>query len=650
MKKRLHRAAAIGLFCCACSGAPDGARVRMDFKRPQGIYSAPFPSDDLLPFDPSFFPNPRLNGLVTKMLELVRGAQGFSLAGGVFFSLDAPLDPASLPNVPATLAADAKVFLMGIDPGSPDYLKRTPLEVAFEADGGPFGAKNQLSLIPVQGFPLRVKTSYAAVVRRSLGDAKGLRLARGALPAMAVYQRAAAALAAAKIPLDDVAGVAAFTTADPTSDLQKVRADILTQPRPVPTTPFALRATYPGYCLYQTTIQMPDYQRGSPPFASSGGGFAFDAQGKPILQRFEEANLFVSVPRAAMPAAGYPAIIYLRAGGGGEVPMADRGVQTTAGGPAAPGTGPAMHFAAVGFAGVQVDGPLGGKRNTSGSDEQFLIFNVVNPEALRDNVRETAVETGALAQSLEQISIDASACPGAASPATLDVNLLAIWGHSTGATIAPLALASEPRFKAGILSGAGGSWIENVLQKQKPLPVKAAAEALLGYTGTGRVLTNHDPVLTLLQWAAEPADPPAYARRVIREPDAGAPARHVLMFQGIVDHYILPRIANATSLSLGLDLGGQALDGQAAELASTTHALDVFPLGGRGQIALPAAANLAGGVTGVVTQHPEDGIADGHEVAFQTEAPQHQYRCFLLSLARGAPRVPAGGPAASPCE
>jgi hypothetical protein len=51
-----------------------------------------------------------------------------------------------------------------------------------------------------------------------------------------------------------------------------------------------------------------------------------------------------------------------------------------------------------------------------------------------------------------------------------------------------------------------------------------------------------------------------------------------------------------------------------------------------------------------VVQHVEDGIEDGHEAAFQTEPPKHQYRCFLKSFAEGVPRVPAGGEAGAPCE
>jgi hypothetical protein len=55
-------------------------------------------------------------------------------------------------------------------------------------------------------------------------------------------------------------------------------------------------------------------------------------------------------------------------------------------------------------------------------------------------------------------------------------------------------------------------------------------------------------------------------------------------------------------------------------------------------------------VTAVLTQHREDGVEDGHEVVFQTETARRQYRCFLESLARGAPAVAAAGTLAGPCQ
>ena len=50
---------------------------------------------------------------------------------------------------------------------------RHPVFIHYETDGGPYGAPNLLSLLPVQGIALRPGKTYAAVVRRSLLSAKG---------------------------------------------------------------------------------------------------------------------------------------------------------------------------------------------------------------------------------------------------------------------------------------------------------------------------------------------------------------------------------------------------------------------------------------------------------------------------------------------
>jgi hypothetical protein len=221
-------------------------------------------------------------------------------------------------------------------------------------------------------------------------------------------------------------------------------------------------------------------------------------------------------------------------------------------------------------------------------------------------------------------------------------------GHSMGATISPLTLAFEPSYSAGLLSGCGGSYIENVMYKELPVMVLGAAEAVVGDT----TLSVSDPILSLLQWALEPADPPVYARRIALEPQDGPP-RNVLMMQGIVDHYIMPPIADAASLSLGLDLAGPELDDTPPEIAGLAPVGPLLPLVGRGMITLPASANLTskGGakVTAVLTQSPADGIEDGHEVVFQTERPKHQYVCFLKGLLQGKPTVPTDGMAFDPC-
>src|SRR5262249_13896303 len=159
-------------------------------------------------------------------------------------------------------------------------------------------------------------------------------------------------------------------------------------------------------------------------------------------------------------------------------------------------------------------------------------FNFLDPPALRDNVEQSALELILAAHLLDDITIDVSSCPGVqlSKQPLFDEAHTAIMGHSMGATIAPLAVAFEPRYRAMVLSGAGGSWIENVVYKEKPIVVRPLAEQLLDYASRGRTLDEFDPVLTIVQWAIEPADPQVYAARV-----ASSPERHILMLQGIVD-------------------------------------------------------------------------------------------------------------------
>jgi pimeloyl-ACP methyl ester carboxylesterase len=272
--------------------------------------------------------------------------------------------------------------------------------------------------------------------------------------------------------------------------------------------------------------------------------------------------------------------------------------------------------------------------------------------ALRDNVRQSAMELSLLARALPSLTVDTHDCPGASASAAFDGAHLALMGHSMGAWIAPLALAFEPTFGAAVLSGAGGSYIANVMDKQKPLRVRPYAEILLDYNMDQRSLDAHDPALTLLQWEAEPSDPQAYDRRIVREPADGESPRNLLMLQGIVDHYILPSIANATSLAIGLDAAGPMYDAGSAEEQSLNQIplATRLPLANLQALTLPMAANIDAATTALVIQHPGDGIEDGHEVVFQTDPPKHQYRCFLVGFAHDvAPNVPPDGAADDPC-
>lgn len=665
-----------------CGGSPlipdpeKATTVRLDFANTEDFYASPFPSQHRRredgTVDMSAWPNPDGITLADQIAAIVsQEADGFGTTSGVYFTTTKALDPASLPAMRDTLKSDAAVFVMSVEPGAVDEGTRYPVKVDFQEDGGPFGAANLLTILPYQGVPLRPETTYVAVVRTSVKDASGEALGMapelGALLAgqaveglddanRALYRDALVRLSDHGVPAAEVAGLAVFRTGNPTATFAKVLDDALSRPLPEPVKAFEPAEVFDDYCVFQTTIKMPTYQAGAPPYDTEGGGWAFDEKGQPVVQAEEEAHFVVTLPRAPMPEKGFPVVVFSRTGAGGDRPLVERGVRGETGEVLVPGTGPAQEFAQVGWAGSMIDGPHGGLRNVSGKDEQFLVFNVFNPLALRDNVRQSALELVLQAHLLESIEVDASSCPGLTTPgggaAKLDVSALAAFGHSMGASIVPLAVAFEPRIKGAILSGAGSSYIANILYKKAPIETKGFAELILKYAGK-RELTEFDPVMSVLQWAAEPADTQAYARSILKEPSEGA-EHHVLMVEGVVDHYILPPIANSTALCLGLDLGGPELTADSEELATFDALSSVLDLEGRAEVTLPAKGNVkradGGASTAVVVQHPEDGVEDGHEAVFQTEAPKHQYRCFLQSLAKGTPSVPPAGPISASCE
>ncbi len=669
-RRRAARLVVGGMLAVAgCSGSQDVAptQLSMYFAR-ASFYDAPFPSDDLVTsgrtIDLSGLPDPDMPMLMEQARGLLATADGFAQTGAVFFRATAALDPTTLPDLAGSVASDAAVYLVAIDPAQPDYLVKKPIDIAYVPDGGPFGATFMLALLPLQGSPLGAGETYAAVVTTSVSDATGhalmpsdamTALATGGTPdglsgdALAHYQGAITALTGAGTDPSTIAGLAVFTTEHAAAGLDVVRVDALALTPPTISAPTP-SDVFDDYCVFDAMISMPDYQTGTPPYTNDGGGWSYDATGKPIVDHSEMARVVFTIPKGPTPPGGWPLVLFVRTGGGGDRPLVDRGVCSTPDftTPITPGSGPAMDLAQVGYAGVMVDGPLGGIRNPNGADEEFLIFNIENAAALRDNVRESAVELALFRHVVGQFTFDATSCPGAGQ-VMFDESHVAIMGHSMGAWIAPLVVATDPSsFGPSVLSGAGASFIANMLDKQKPIEVDFIIASLLDYPSHGHQIDRHDPGLSILQWAAEPADPQVYTPTIVH----GTSPHSVLMIQGIVDHYILPSIANSTSLSLGLDEAGTAYDATNAELQGLDQPVlgPLLPLVGRAAIAEPVTGNISSSTTAVVVQHPADAIEDGHEVMFQTEPPKHQYRCFLQSWLTGTPTVPADGAELDPCN
>ena len=629
----------LSLTACPLPDAATSPEVHMDFSRPT-FYSAPFPSDDLLhdgTLDLSGFPNRQNIALIEQSRALIqRDAHGFSTMAGVFFSLSGA--PADETLTAGTVVANRLARVIDLATGD-----EAPVRLFFASDGGPFGQSNLLTVLPVQGLPLAPATRYAAVLAKHVGSRSILRasaemqqLVSGTRPTTMQpatfdeYRAALRKLSALKIDSGDIAALAVFTTDNPSDGFAPKLA--AAPAVPVPQT-FTSGEDFPTYCVRNAKTEFASYQSGTAPYGTPADGGSW----QDAVQHTEASRVVITLPKTPMPAAGYPLVVFVRTGGGGDRPLVDRGVQAAEGQPAlVAGSGPAQEFAAVGYAGLQVDGPLGGIRNptgdVSGADEQVLVFNFLNGAALRDNIRQSALELALLAQTLGEYRVPD--CGGAT--VHFDTQHVAIMGHSMGAWIAPITLAITPLYGAAMLSGAGGSMIANIIYKQQPLDVLPLAEALVGVSA----LTAFDPAVSLVEWAVEPGDSTVYA--------AQAKRAHVLMLQGFVDHYIPPPVANAVSLPMRLDLAGAALDQAIPETATLENLVPLLPLSGAKQIPFPAQGNAASGLTRVVVQNHGDSVEDGHETMFQTVGPKTQYRCFLHTwLSAAAPIVVA--PSSTSC-
>jgi pimeloyl-ACP methyl ester carboxylesterase len=526
--------------------------------------------------DAAHFPEGTGSPLRDIMVGMLEGADGFGRASAIYFPMEGAIDESTLPTPAESLDPRASVFLIDIDPASPFLGRRAPIDARFAEDAGPYGARDLLSALPYPGIPLAASTTYAAIVTTRVHFADGRPLA--------AIRTEHATLASLDVDLDTIAAIAIFRTGDP---LARLRDAIEVAPS---IQPGALEHVedHDAYCVLETTVRMPVLQRGTPPYLLDGGGF-----GDPIeVQREETARMFVTVPRGV---ERPPAAIFVRTGGGGDRPLIDHGARDREG-TIALGSGLARDLAEAGFAGVMVDGPLGGVRNTAEWDEQFVVMNTVNLPALEGNVLQSALELVLVLRALGGLSLDA--CGARA----IDTDHVALIGHSMGAQIAPIAAAVEPGFGAVILSGAGASWIRQVMFKESPVRARDAAELMLGYPLHGRELNEHDPILSLLEWSGERSDPALYA---------GSIDADVLVFQGVRDTYIPPPIANPMGVSLHVSLEGPALDATILDDLALT----------------------ASDPSHVLVQYEEDGIEDGHEILFQREDARVRLRSFLVRFA-----------------
>jgi hypothetical protein len=167
---------------CRCTR--DGVRMRLGAPTdlPRDFYAQPWPLATRLRKDGSLdldgFPTPAGASFVRNNLQLLAtSTRGFGTNGALFASFDGALDAGSLPASPAdSLAQESAVFLLDIDPHSPDRATRTPILCAVKEASSEYHPAHFLACRPVPGFPLRPDTLYGLYFTDGLHAANGTKL------------------------------------------------------------------------------------------------------------------------------------------------------------------------------------------------------------------------------------------------------------------------------------------------------------------------------------------------------------------------------------------------------------------------------------------------------------------------------------------
>jgi pimeloyl-ACP methyl ester carboxylesterase len=600
-------------------------------KDPRKFFNFPFPTDLRRNSDGTLnlsgFPDP--GGVVGPYVTLIgSNSKGFATQGAAYFKFDGPIDETSLPRVGDSYSPGSPVFLVNTDDSSPDRNRFTPVLFKFHPDNLDFVSKNVLAVLPESGFPLAPNARHAVVITRKVKGADGKPLGSSeafeetklegpladaeAEKARALFAPVYAFLETHGITKADVAAMTVFTTVDPYSELRRMRDWLQEDVNLPPPEPHNLRFIKKDgpYHLYEGTFTTKLFQKGSPPYSATDSGyFVSDAEGDPVPQSDQEVRFALGVPEGATPAGGWPIVQQVHGTGGDYLSHFGSG-------------DPAGELALEGIASIGFDQPLHGDgaeggRNTGGWDASLVTFNIQNLIAMRDNFRQSALDSAVLLRMTRTLRIPASISHTGAEIG-FDPNRQYFFGHSQGGLTGPLFAAIEPNLVGAVFSAGGGRFGISVLEKTEPVNIPNLLKTLLA---SDDPLDLYHPVINLFQIGAEPSDPANYGPRIIRRPPGAKPI-HVLMTEGTQDPYTPPHAIEALATSVGVDLSTKPYYYEVPQLT----------LAGRATLDPPFSMNVASEIgesaTGALVMFKDQ----GHFPVFYDDGAKTIYRHFIKTM------------------
>ena len=301
------------------------------------------------------------NGLLSMILETgLASLKGFGTTTASFFWLDGELDPSSLPTEDETTRPGSSVFLVNVDPLSPAYRERHPVQLGWSRED------LRLSVLPVPGIRLEPKTTYAIVVRTALWGPDGSLRASPTLEALLAGETPAVPSGAKAHQLFEllaralegepdfpggklagIAGATIFTTQQIEDDLLAILEAFedgdpaIPDPAPQfdPTYVYGIGGEHsldellglqpetgpalmpPAHDQVATVItralyRSPRYLTEDPLFFDTTGGTFAVEQGRPVIQGAFDIPFSLVLPRSDPPPTGYPVVMVQHGLGG----------------------------------------------------------------------------------------------------------------------------------------------------------------------------------------------------------------------------------------------------------------------------------------------------------------------------------------------
>ncbi len=674
------------LVLASCGGSPPAAAPDMasapagttaifdlsaDLTSPDHFYDFPYPSDLRLTADgaPDLrgFPNPRPLALIEGLRGEAMQRKGFPVVPVAWFRFSGPI-PAHDSETLVPADPSSPILLLDVDPASPERGRLFPT-VAHTAPGDDFLPDNVLSVAPRPGFVLHPGRKYAFVIQRSLNDANGQLLAvppqldqlrrmeapagaQGAA-AVALFAPLWSALPLAKVDPANVAAATVFTPGDVVADTAALTTALVGKYQVTVTD--LKRADddldNDRFCKLVGKVVYPQFQKGTPPF-NTEGLFDFSDGGLPAKQRDEAAPVVITLPKAPMPQAGYPLLVYFHGSGGLSSQAADFGATPAPGGVPTPGKGPAYVHAANGIAVAASALPVNPERLPGAGETAYL--NLENLPAFRDTFRQGVIEQRLFIAALSGLTIAPEALggctgpslPGGATAYRFDLGKLVAQGQSMGGMYTNLVSAVEPKVRIAVPTGAGGYWSYFILKTSLLPGVAKEIAFLLNVYNADAPLTFLHPALHLVQTAWEPSDPFVYMPRLARRPLPNHPVRPIYEPVGKGDEYFPTVLYDAIALSYGHQEAGDVVWPTMQQGLALDHLDGILPY--------PVRANrpseAGGNYTAAVMQYMGDGIEDPHAIYRQLDSVKYQYGCFVSTfLKTGTAVIPAPAPLGTPC-